>query len=208
MRRKDVFVVLPEDTAKVKPVMRWISKVVDSSKRTGAAVDLLVKVRPDGRLAVMQLERWGPPGVRAFKTSALPQPEKQKDSLAAARDRGRIQAAKVLAGIDMLNADDFAELLGITRATVNTKRQAGQLLGLEGVKRGFRFPKWQLNQEGKPYTELPHLIDQLGGPWAAYRFLVQRHAGLGGHTGREALELGMGSDVISAAEGIARGDFA
>jgi hypothetical protein len=107
----------------------------------------------------------------------------------------------------MLNADDFARLLGTTRVTVNTKRQNGQLLGLDGAKRGFRFPAWQLNREGKPYPELAALQEQLGGPWALYRFLVQPHGALGGLTGREALEQGRSKAVLAAAEGVARGDF-
>jgi hypothetical protein len=41
-------------------------------------------------------------------------------------------------------------MLGTTRVTVNTKRQSGQVLGLDGAKRGFRFPVWQLDAEGKP----------------------------------------------------------
>lgn len=120
-------------------------------------------------------------------------------ALAAARERGRLRAAEILGGDDMLNADAFAKVLGTTRATVNTKRQAGQVLGLDGAKRGFRFPVWQLNAEGKPYAELSMLHERLGGPWAVYRFLVQPHGELDGLTGREALERGKAKAALEVA---------
>lgn len=136
---------------------------------------------------------------RAF-ASSLP------SALAAARERGRLRAAEILSDPEMLSADAFAELLGTTRPTVNAKRQNGRLLGLDGAKRGFRFPTWQLDRDGRPYGELPALFERLGGAWAVYRFLVQPHAALGGLTGREALERGRSRQAIAAAESVAR-DF-
>jgi hypothetical protein len=128
-------------------------------------------------------------------------------ALAAARDRGRIRAAEILSREDMVNADDFAKLLHTTRMTINSKRQSGLLLGLDGAKRGFRFPIWQLNRDGRPYPELPVLRERLGGPWAVFRFLVQAHDELDGLTGRQALEQGQGEALLAAAESVGRGDF-
>ena len=76
-----------------------------------------------------------------------------KDAPVAARERGRIRAADILNGEDMLSAEAFAELPGSTRVTVNTKRQQRQVLLLEGAKRGFRFPVWQVGSNGKPFAE-------------------------------------------------------
>ena len=104
----------------------------------------------------------------------------------------------------MLSADNLARLLGTTRATINTKRQNRQLLGLEGATRGFRFPSWQIGEDGKPFAALPMLFDRLGdSPWAVYRFLVQSHPELDGETGRDALRKGRTADVIEAAESVA-----
>ncbi|MGG2362632.1 hypothetical protein ACE4Z5_27370, partial [Salmonella enterica] len=84
-----------------------------------------------------------------------------------------------------------------SRVTVNTKRQNHQVLGLEGARRGYRFPRWQITRDGKPFAALPVLFDRLGNsPWAVYRFLVQHHPELDGLTGREALQRGKDKAVI------------
>lgn len=146
-------------------------------------------------------------GIRrgAGRTAAAPEMSLQT-ALAEASERGRLRAAEILDGEGMQSADAFAKMLGTTRVTVNTKRQSGQILGLKGGKRGYRFPVWQLNAEGKPYAELAVLHKRLGGPWAVYRFLVQRHGELGGLTGREALERGKVRAVLEVAESVGR-DF-
>lgn len=76
------------------------------------------------------------------------------------------------------------------------------MLGLDGAKRGFRFPIWQLDADGKPFAELAKLHERLGGPWTVYRFLVQPHGELDGLTGREALERGHGKAALAAAESV------
>jgi hypothetical protein len=197
----------PGNPARVKPLLQRYGEAVAKSREQGHRVSFRVDVDPDGAATVTPLEQAASgddvfPVERVGKRS----PELEK-ALAAARGRGRIRAAEILSGEDMLGAEDFAELLGTTRVTVNTKRQNGQVLGLDGARRGFRFPVWQLNAEGKPYPELASLSERLGGPWAVYRFLVQPQGALGGRTGREALEQGRGPDVLAAAEGMARGDF-
>ncbi|MBP2159100.1 MULTISPECIES: hypothetical protein [Asticcacaulis] len=132
-------------------------------------------------------------------------PELQQ-ALSAARERGRVRVAEILAGAEMLNAEAFSEMLGTTRVTVNTWRQENKVLGLDGAKRGFRFPEWQVGADGKPYAVLPQLHDLLGGPWGVYRFMVQVHGALDGLTGREALQRGLTEKVLAAADGDGR-DF-
>lgn len=141
--------------------------------------------------------------VLASEEACVPDPELMT-ALDAARARGRLRAAEILADEDILSADNFAKMLGVTQATVNTMRQSGQVLGLDGAKRGFRFPVWQLDGDGKPFTELASLHELLGEPWAVYRFLVQPHGELDGLTGREALERGKGRVPFEVAESIGR----
>ncbi len=193
--------------AKLKPLLQRYGEAVAESHRAGRSVSFRVDVDPEGDATVTPVDS-GVAARNGFPLEEISERSLELErALEAARERGRLRAGEVLAGDDMLNADAFAELLGTTRVTVNTKRQSGQVLGLEGAKRGFRFPAWQIDRDGKPYRELPALLEHLRAPWAVYRFLVQPQGALDGMTGREALAKGKGSDVLAAAEGIARGDF-
>ena len=193
--------------AKVKALLQSYGEAYARSRATGRAMSFRVDVDPIGGATVTPVEeRIDEAEILSVEKAGAPSPE-LKRALDAARARGRLRAAEILSGEDMLSAEDFAKLLGTTRVTVNTKRQNGQLLGLDGATRGFRFPVWQLNREGKPYPELASLQTQLGGPWALYRFLVQPHGALDGLTGRAALEKRRSRSVIAAAEGIGNGDF-
>ena len=193
--------------AKLRPLLQGYGEAFAKSQEAGRAVSFRVDVDPSGGATVTPVE--GPASddvALPVEEAGEPSPELRR-ALETARERGRLRAAEILSANDMLSADEFAQLLGITRVTVNTKRQNGQLLGLDGAKRGFRFPVWQLNGDGKPYAELAALQKRLGGPWALYRFLVQPQGALDGLTGREALERGRSKAVLEAAEGIALGDF-
>jgi hypothetical protein len=176
---------------------------LEQSRLSGRAVRFVVAVDPHGKPRITPIEG----------RSELPEAQSTEgeDDLAAAleaaRARGRLRVAEILSGADMLSADQFADLIGTSRVTVNAKRQKHQVLGLEGAKRGFRFPEWQVGQDGKPFTALPVLFERLGGsPWAVYRFLVQHHPELNGQTGRQALQRGRTAEVIEAAESVVR-DF-
>jgi hypothetical protein len=189
-----------------KPILEGYGEAFAKSREAGRPVSFRVDVDPSGGATVTPIEELvARDDTYPVEDSGGPGPELQQ-ALAAARERGRLRAAEILGAEDMLSADAFAEALGTSRVTVNTKRQKGQVLGLDGVKRGFRFPLWQLDDEGRPYVELPILHERLGGAWALYRFLVQPHGELDGLTGREALERGMGKAVLTAAESVAR-DF-
>jgi DNA-binding CsgD family transcriptional regulator len=192
--------------AKVKPLLQRYGEAFAKSREAGRPVSFRVDVDPDGGATVTPVEEAAEQEAFPVEDAGERSPELEA-ALASARERGRIRAAEILGGEDMLSAKALAERLGTSRVTVNTKRQNGQLLGLDGAKRGFRFPVWQLDAEDRPRPELPALHERLGGPWAVYRFLVQPHGELDGLTGREALERGMGKAVLSAAESIGRGDF-
>ncbi len=192
--------------AKVKPILQGYGEAFARSREAGRPVSFRVDVDPSGGATVTPVDEVeARDDTYPVEEAGEPGPELQQ-ALAAARKRGRLRAAEILGAEDMLSADAFAEALGTSRVTVNTKRQNGQVLGLDGAKRGFRFPLWQLDNEGRPYAELPILHERLGGAWALYRFLVQPHGELDGLTGREALERGMGKAVLAAAESVAR-DF-
>lgn len=177
-------------------------RAVKESQRVGGAVSFIVDIGPGGAPSFRPFDGQAP---GTAKPIAAERADDLQGALAAARDRGRVRVADILRGDDMLSAEEFAMLIGTSRVTVNAKRQNKQVLGLDGAKRGFRFPKWQINRDGKPFPELPELFDRLGdSPWAVYRFLVQHHPELDGLTGRDALSRGRSAEVIEVAESVVR----
>lgn len=200
---------LPRKADFEKALIRQYAKAVQLSREAGHQVSFRVVVDPlAGDQTISPVEEETSAAKDAFPVEDMGEPDAElQDALAAARERGRRRVAEILGEDDMLSAEAFAGLLGVTRVTVNTKRQNGQVLGLDGAKRGFRFPAWQLDRDGRPYAVLPELHRILGGAWAVYRFLVSPHGSLDGRTALDALKRGRDDDVVSAAEGIAQGDF-
>lgn len=198
-------------------LLQVYGNAIARSRADGRPVSFRVDVDPEGGTVVTPVEDAITTPEPVMDEASVPDPAPLPDpdlapdpdlqaALAAARARGRLRAAEILSGDDMLNADAFARMLGTSRVTVNAKRRNGQILGLDGARRGFRFPVWQLDAEGRPYAELAMLHERLGGPWAVYRFLVQPHGELDGLTGREALARGNAKAVFAAVESAGR-DF-
>ena len=136
-----------------------------------------------------------------------PADDELEAALRDARARGEARAAEVLAGPDMLGADDFAKLIGATRETVRQKLKRGEILGLQGAKRGVRYPAWQVTRNGGLLPGLPTLFELLDSPWAVFRFLIQPSPALGGEAPKDGLRGGKVAEVLELAEGHARGDF-
>jgi hypothetical protein len=193
---------LSRNSQRVGQLIESFGAALERMQRTGKAFRLMVDVEPKGALKIREIDS----GSDSAIIDAAPEvtnPDLDR-ALAAARERGRRRVAEILGDPDMLSADNLARLLGTTRATINTKRQNRQLLGLEGATRGFRFPSWQIGEDGRPFSALPTLFDRLGdSPWVVYRFLVESHPELDGETGRDALRKGRTADVIEAAESVA-----
>jgi hypothetical protein len=182
-------------------VDRAYARALRLSRETGKAVRFIVDIQPDGAETVGAFEE-SSAGSRYRSDSVHSELDR---AFADARHRGQLRVAEILAGPEMLSADEFAMRLGTTRATVSAWRHKNQVLGLEGATRGFRFPDWQVGTDGKPFRALPQLFDRLGGDaWGVYRFLVQRHPELGGMTGKEALRRGRAKEVVEAAESVAQ----
>jgi hypothetical protein len=187
-------------SGQMSALIKTYGVAIEKSRLMGRTVSFVVQVGPRGDPTFRQVEDTPEPAARtATDEDDLP------TALEAARDRGRMRVADILGGKDMLSAEAFALLIGTSRVTVNAKRQSHQVLGLEGAKRGFRFPEWQVGADGKPFAALPELFQRLGGnPWAVYRFLVQHHPELDGQSGREALAHGRSAEVMEVAESVLR----
>lgn len=138
-----------------------------------------------------------PPG-----TAEQAEEKEFNDAMAAALERGRTTSARLLSGPDMLTSDQFAALLGVSRETVNRLRARHELLGLQGAKRGFKYPDWQI-VDGRPLKGLPQLHALMhDSPWAVYRFLLEEHDSLGGRRALDLLKKGRVEIVLQAAEAL------
>ena len=196
------FGTLSRNGRRVGQLIESFSVALDHMRMTGRAVRMTVDVEPKGALKIREIDAGSDGSVN--ESAPVVVDANLERALAAARERGQRRVAEILSDPDMLSAENLARVLGTTRATINAKRQSRQLLGLEGATRGFRFPSWQICEDGKPFALLPALFERFGdSPWAVYRFLVQSHSELDGATGRDALRLGLGAKVIEAAESVA-----
>lgn len=194
--------------ANVKALMEVLGETIDESRKSGRSMGFMVEVDRTGQPRILPAKNL--PAEPKPKPASRPADEDDLNlALDAARERGRLRAAEVLSGEEMLSAEEFAELLGVSRVTVNAKRQKHEVLALEGAKRGFRFPAWQVDENGKPFEVLPRLFELLGdSPWTVYRFLVQRHPELDGASAQDFLRRGRADQVVETAESVARGAFA
>ncbi|MER8753300.1 XRE family transcriptional regulator [Mesorhizobium sp. M1050] len=198
---------LPAQADFKKVLLERYQEAIARSRKIGHRVSFRVEVDPSADAQTITPVEEQPGDTFPVEDTGKPDAELEA-ALGLARARGRKRVAEIVAGEDMLSADAFAKLLGTSRVTVNARRQSGQVLGIDGAKRGFRFPVWQLDKDGRPFGTLPALHAMLGNSaWAVYRFLVLRHGALDGRTGLRALQQGDDASVLAAAEGMARGDF-
>lgn len=118
--------------------------------------------------------------------------------------QGAADVADILRSPDLVNSRDFALLIGATNYRINQLRRSGAVLALGGRKRGFRYPKWQIGDDGQPLPGLTEIAAELGEPWAIYRFLLHSHSELGGNTALECLKDGRVADVVELAKSHSR----
>jgi len=182
----------------LKELLNGFGEAVQRSKDRRLGVRMVVMIDPQRRVPKVEIED--------IDHSSQVTTEDFNSALAEARERGANRAAEILARSDMLSADAFARFIGVSREAVRLKCQRREVLGLEGAKRGVRFPKWQVTSNGGLLPELPRLFDLLGGDsWTVYRFLNQHHPELHGNTAISALKAGKVGEVLAAAENTGRG---
>lgn len=180
------------------------------AERTGLPETVSLRVLPSGEIVIVtpaELDAMDRPAI-VTPPAAMSEGDALDRALAAAKARGEAKAAAILKGDDMLTARAFCELIDVSHETVNAMRKRSEVLGLEAARRGVRYPRWQVTEEGLPLPGLARLFAVLGGrPWTVYRFLRTAHGELGGHTALEALKKGRVEAVLGAAENQVAGNF-
>jgi len=105
-----------------------------------------------------------------------------------------------LARPEMLPPEVAAARAGITRQALDDRRKKGRALALSHVKRGFRYPAWQFDDEVatgvvQVLCELNHLD-----PWGQFLFFTQHEPLVDARTPLDALRTGNLDRVLHAAQ--------
>lgn len=179
----------------VRELLTSYAEAVVKAQNNGQPLDLVIKVHPEHEQPAMN--------EHPAAGDAL------DNALAAARRRGAARVTEILKSPVMINAREFGPLVGMSHETVNLKRKSGEILGLEGTTRGFRYPSWQITADGRLLPGLAELTDRLQGEaWSVFRFLMQPHNELNGATGLQALQAGQIKEALAVADAISQGTFA
>jgi hypothetical protein len=178
-----------------KRLANLVSAAAEDADEKRLGWRLIVRMDPERRIPKFEIEGAGP------KPAGY---DDLDTALTEARERGVSRAVEILSRRDMLSAADFGKFIGVSREAVRTKYQRNEVLGLQGAKRGLRYPKWQVTSDGGLLPGLPRLFEVLGGEsWTVYRFLTQHHPELEGDTALSALRRGKVEKVLAAAENTA-----
>jgi len=131
---------LPAQADFKKVLLERYQEAIARSRMIGHRVSFRAEVDPAaGAQTITPVEEQPVSSEDAFPVEDTGKPDTELEAvLAAARERGRKRVAEIVDGEDMQSAEAFAKLLGTTRVTVNAKQLGGQVLGIDGAKRGFR----------------------------------------------------------------------
>jgi len=117
----------------------------------------------------------------------------------AAVKAGADVRARMISGSEMVNSMELAKLMGVSRETVNQRRQKGTLLALAHGSRSQHYPVWQLEPKvGHAMPELLTILRQLD-PWTQYLFFTQSNPELDGMSPLDELRNGESDRVIAVA---------
>jgi len=117
----------------------------------------------------------------------------------AAVAAGADARARIVSSPEMASSTELARLLGVSRETVNQKRQKGELLALTHSTRHLRYPRWQV--EPRIMDAMPRLLEVLGklDSWTQYLFLTQRNPALDAASPLDVLRKGNFDRVLALA---------
>ena len=212
----DVEISVPPTTLKaftyrrahLKGMLEKVGRALVEAERSKMPRSLRFEVGPDHTITVVTDTDLQAKAKTKLKSNVRPteQGDALDRALAAARARGSKRTAEILAEPEMLTAETFADRIGISHTTVHDRRRKHEVLGLQGAKRGYRFPHWQLTETGGTLPGLPVVFEILGDhPWTVYRFLLTGHGELEGRTGLQALKSGDLDAAFDAARNVSQG---
>lgn len=124
------------------------------------------------------------------------------DPLLPARLAGlRAREQLLAAGGGVYTAAQLADLLGVTRQTIDHRRQRAKLLAVRLGRRGNVYPAWQIDDAGNVLDGLDVVLGELRGfdPWTQVAFMLNPNTWLDDETPLAALRRGRVEQVREAA---------
>jgi hypothetical protein len=193
LARQGLYVAVPRGTS-VSAIKKKLNAVEKRTMKFGAASaeagkpSPVLDAQPRARLV-------GAPISKSAKAADFPLV--RQGQLETAIDMG-----------DTLSSDEIAVRLNTNRETIKQWRAAGRLIGVEGAKRGIRYPAAQIGPNFAPLTGIHEVLKALDGDhWEAWRFLASEIDELNGITGFDALRDGRLQEALETLEARSYGSF-
>ena len=126
---------------------------------------------------------------------------------AEARERLARRTRSVVVA-DTMSSDEVAGLLGLKgRASVLQRLRDKRLIGIEGERRGVRFPRRQFDSDGQVRAGVPDVRALFPDGFSTWLWLSTGSSSFDGDTPLSRLEAGQVDAVVAAATGERQGDF-
>jgi hypothetical protein len=125
-----------------------------------------------------------------------------------AEQEGQRLKQEIMRRPGMLTPEDAAARAGISRQALDLRRRRNQALALSHVKRGYRYPAWQFDDNVAPsLTPVLAALSYLDA-WGQYFFLTQPEPLLEGKTPLSAIRAGKLERVLWVVERLHAGEGA
>jgi hypothetical protein len=193
LARQGLFVAVPRGTsiAAIKKKLNAVEKRTMKPATSSAKPE-----QPSHTLQSEQRARLvGTPISRSGTAASLPWAKQEQ-----------LEAVVVMS--ETLSSDEIAARLDTNRETIKRWRTAGRLIGVEGAKRGVRYPAAQLGPNLAPLKGIQEVLELLDGDhWEAWRFLADEIDELDEMTGFDALRDDRLQEVLAVLEARSHGSF-
>ncbi len=95
--------------------------------------------------------------------------------------RSNEEIASILSGPEMMSVLEFADAMNLSRQEIEDLLERDLVIGLRGVSRRYKFPRWQFRAVGLHRRILDGVEELLGlsegDHWAVYNFLITSGSG-------------------------------